>query len=632
MILLVSIVRAQTQPWKISGFNILAQKQDGVAITIDQFSAAGYNLQHIKYRCPKNIQIYPIHRCDNAQLSLKLNNQPYEVMLNTLFDANSRFWELELSSLNQEISLKANAASNAVKVMLQSIELNDFFSGNEGVLKDINGLITANLLANISDLTVQTEDPLSFNQFSYEYSEDVVFFELGGQASFQFDGLQQQLTVEIEISKGEMLFESLYADFSQFPLAIQLTVELNGDFDYDIKAQITNQQSMILDIHIIVDQQFNWLIPETKLDVKDTHHFNQQILNSILGIYGFGNTEMSGGFKARLLTDDGKLTFFQIDFNDYYVLNQKRKIQVDALQGQVFWSFKQPSQDSILNWQALLLAGMPIKAAQADFNLSKDVFKLLGEHVFPVFDGAIKITEFSADKLFADSIGMSLEAKIEPISLKLITEKLAWPEMAGTISGAIPGMVKKDSVIEFLGALQLQVFDGQMRVENLSLERLFGVAPVIAADVTFEGFDLALLTETFGFGQITGKLSGIINDLRITNWKTDRLDAHVFTVKTKGVKQTISQRAIDNISSLGGIKGAISKTFLRFFDDFRYNRIELSCKLHNSVCEIGGLKNQDNQFVIVEGGGIPKINIVGFVRTINWSEFISRLLNANYDN
>ncbi len=143
---------------------------------------------------------------------------------------------------------------------------------------------------------------------------------------------------------------------------------------------------------------------------------------------------------------------------------------------------------------------------------------------------------------------------------------------------------------------------------------------------------MSLLTETFGFGLITGKLSGVINDLRITNWKTDRLDAEVYTVKTKGIKQIISQRAIENISSLGGIKGAISKTFLRFFDDFRYKKIKLSCKLNNSVCEIGGLKNQNNQFVIVEGGGIPKINIVGFVRAINWEEFVSRLLNANYDN
>ena len=86
------------------------------------------------------------------------------------------------------------------------------------------------------------------------------------------------------------------------------------------------------------------------------------------------------------------------------------------------------------------------------------------------------------------------------------------------------------------------------------------------------------------------------------------------------------------LPTVGGIKGAISKTFLRFFDDFRYKKIKLSCKLHNSVCEIGGIKNQDNQFVIVQGGGIPKINIVGYVRSINWEEFVRRLLNANYDN
>jgi hypothetical protein len=49
------------------------------------------------------------------------------------------------------------------------------------------------------------------------------------------------------------------------------------------------------------------------------------------------------------------------------------------------------------------------------------------------------------------------------------------------------------------------------------------------------------------------------------------------------------------------------------------------------VCQIGGIDNQDGRFTIVEGGGLPKINIVGYARQIAWDVFISRLLNASYD-
>jgi len=52
----------------------------------------------------------------------------------------------------------------------------------------------------------------------------------------------------------------------------------------------------------------------------------------------------------------------------------------------------------------------------------------------------------------------------------------------------------------------------------------------------------------------------------------------------------------------------------------------------DAVCVIGGIKDKNGGFVIVQGGGIPEINILGFRRRINWHEFVDRLLNANYAN
>ncbi len=626
-----SLAFSQSTFWKMSGFEMKTQ-EGGVSFKLAELDVAGYQLRNINYSCPQALLIYPQHQCNNALIAMDLNGQNYQVNLDTALNFHDETWQVQLSSLNDQIKVATHALSKDIKISLYNSDVVDFFKNASPALQKLSGQLSGELLANTKTLTLISDSQINFQGFNYEHSDDVVLFGLGGHLDLDLDIISQTLDANIHINSGEMLFNELYVDYSKFPVDVKISASLNENFDYQIETKIVNQQSMSLQTKLFLNQQFEWDVPEVAIKVHDSHHFNQQILNSILGIYGFGSSQMSGGFEVLLQMKQGQFQFAQAKFNDYYALNNKRKIQVDALNGQVIWDFTAESDNSQLDWQTLLFAGMPVKASQVTFNVSKDQFKLLGKHEFPVFDGTIILKELVAESLFSESIDMAMNATVLPISLKLITEKLNWPAMSGTISGDLPGLVKKGSVIEFLGALNMSVFQGKMVVNNLSLERLFGVAPVIAADVAFEQFDLALLTETFGFGQITGKLSGVVNELRITNWKTDRLDAHVYTVKTKGVKQTISQRAIDNISSLGGIKGAISKTFLRFFDDFGYKRIELSCKLHNSVCQIGGLKNQGNQFVIVEGGGIPKINIVGFVRTINWEEFISRLLNANYDN
>ena len=50
----------------------------------------------------------------------------------------------------------------------------------------------------------------------------------------------------------------------------------------------------------------------------------------------------------------------------------------------------------------------------------------------------------------------------------------------------------------------MQLFDGRCDVSALSMERPFGVAPTLSADIALDDLDLLALTEVFGFGSITG--------------------------------------------------------------------------------------------------------------------------------
>lgn len=621
-------------PWHVSGLSVVSS-DSGTQVKLDQFNWGGQAmLKDVAYHCPEAIGLYPVHHCEDGEMAFKYGSSSHRVKLKTRAHWSQNNWSVLLSDVSDIITVALESQSTTATIGLQEMPLSEVMTLanltlGSGPQPEV--LMTGTVLYERVSGQLKTAMPVTFSGLSYEYSDDMVLAELAGQWSADWAIDSGDLSFSVQIDSGEMLFDQLYVDFSSFPISLKGQLILQDGGWYATNVVVENQQSMQLVVDIQVNSDFEWRQPQVALSVFDSHHFNQQITNSVLGIYGFGGSQMSGQFAISVGSDSTPFDHWTLRFDDYYFLNERRKIAAESLTGQVHWQAVGQAIDSALSWQTLLLTGLPIGQSQTQFNFSGDQLKLLGLHVFPVFDGAIELQTLQVQKLFSEFIDMDIEAKVLPISLRLITEKMGWPPMSGSISGNIPGMVKRNSVIEFLGALQLQVFGGDMQVDNLSMERLFGVAPVIAGDVTFSGFDLSVLTETFGFGLITGRLHGAVRDLRVTNWKTDRLDAQVYTVKTKGVKQVISQRAIENISSLGGIKGAISNTFLRFFDDFRYNKIKLSCRLHNSVCLIGGLKNQGNQFVIVEGGGIPKINIVGYVRAINWEEFMSRLLNANYN-
>ncbi len=146
------------------------------------------------------------------------------------------------------------------------------------------------------------------------------------------------------------------------------------------------------------------------------------------------------------------------------------------------------------------------------------------------------------------------------------------------------------------------------------------------ADLNVRKIDLGELTRTYSFGAIEGKMDGDVNGLVLENWKTVRFDA---SLKTSDDKQTkkISQRAVENITALGGAgtAAALQRTFLRFFDEFNYDKIGISCKLRNDICEMGGVASTPGGYIIVKGRGIPAINVNGYTKKVSLSDLIARI-------
>jgi len=229
----------------------------------------------------------------------------------------------------------------------------------------------------------------------------------------------------------------------------------------------------------------------------------------------------------------------------------------------------------------------------------------------------------------AGDAGMRIEfgMTIDRIDFGKVSTALGLPAFAGELSGRIPRARYADDRIDFDGGLTLHLFDGTVQVSALAMERPFGVAPTLSADIALDDIDLQALTGVFDFGSISGRLDGRIGDLRLVDWQASAFDAELHTVRSPGVRQRISQRAVQNISSVGdaSIVGSLQGQLIGLFDDFGYGRIGISCRLENGICEMGGLHSAGDGFTIVEGAGIPRLNVVGFNRRVDWPTLVERL-------
>ena len=104
-------------------------------------------------------------------------------------------------------------------------------------------------------------------------------------------------------------------------------------------------------------------------------------------------------------------------------------------------------------------------------------------------------------------------------------------------------------------------------------------------------------------------------------------NALFYTPENDKSRRRISQKAVDNISNLGGagLSGSLARTFLGMFEEFRYKRIGIGCRLQGGTCEMVGVGETKQGYYLVEGSGLPRIDIIGYNRTADWMRLVEQL-------
>lgn len=622
--------------WSLQNLSVSSQGDKlQLRLTSLKLSDIDEEITDIFYQCKGSLSIYPLHNCSSGTVSFKYNDKSYNLGVRGWINLQTNKWKLVISNMDEKVQFYLDSKNkDKLSIKFQKLQIKTLtkFINQYTNIEEIvaEGLLTANIRVDFEDL-LKIHAVYSMEQLSWE-SKTGEYVLAGTNHQGEIEVIQSSTGVDLkalnQLTKGEGLFKDLYVLFDENPL----TAQLNIDFDQQLQpnsANLTLNSTSAIEFKIVLD---DWYKNDVQIEytINNLSQFYQGFVASYFEILGVNDLSLSGQSQGFLSVKNDKIVTANLAFTGLDLDMPSKKIQMQKVNAQLNWNVSGKRKISTVSWDKLLLAGMPVKQSWLSFSSVGQQLTLQKNTEIPIFDGSILIHELSMKELFKPQINIEFDGQVNPISIALITEKMGWPIMQGSISGKIPAMKKVGSSITFDGSLDLKIFDGQMQINNLSTERLFGIAPVIAADIQFQQLNLQQITSTFDFGEITGLVEGKVDDLRITNWKADRMDGYFHTVKSKGVKQTISQRAIDNISSIGGIQGALSRSFLRFFDYFKYKEIGIGCKLRNSICEMRGIDDSKTNYQLVQGKGMPSINIIGYRRFIDWEIFLDRLLNAGY--
>jgi hypothetical protein len=354
---------------------------------------------------------------------------------------------------------------------------------------------------------------------------------------------------------------------------------------------------------------------------------------SWLATKGYGELAASGSLSGSLQFDASGLQRFAVLARDVGVRDGGGRFAVSGVDGGVAWDFAGEAPASTLGWNAAELFGVPLGSARATLASQRRAITLAQPLAIDVLGGQVKLEQLSMLPRSPRGERYAASFALAGIEMAQLSRVLGWPRFPGNLSGGIPEVVFAGDVIELRGGLDLYVFDGHLGVSGVRLERPFGVAPSLAADVHFENLDLQQLTGAFSFGGMSGRLFGTIDQLRLVDWSPVAFDAWLRT-RCGG---RMSYKAVDDISALGGggLSANLQTLALQWFDTFGYARLGIRCRLRDEVCLMGGIDplppdvgSSAAGYTIVEGAGIPRISIIGHRRRVDWPTLVRRLREA----
>ncbi len=440
------------------------------------------------------------------------------------------------------------------------------------------------------------------------------------------------VTLDGSLCGGELLVGNGYIALPAAPVVVSIAARQQGSSGWEIPRMLWDDGAALrVEGSLGFDPQANPGDADLRVESADIAPLRPRYLSGWLGLFGLSGLQLQGALSAHVQMRGGNLVRADADLRNVSVVDAQQRFRFDGLSGKPVFSAHGPV-NSDLRWSGGELHGLAFGAAEMPLDSADGSIGLREAVTVPMLGGGL---EFEDINLRPPAGGRGLEfdfgLAVEGLDVGQLARAMGWPAFQGRLDGRIPKARYANDRLGFDGTLTAHMFDGTVQVTGLAMERPFGTAPTLSADIAMDDMNLQSLTEVFGFGEITGALDGSIRNLRLVDWSPEGFDADLHTdPKWKG-KRRISQRAVQDLSNVGGAGGgglgnSLQAQALKLFDDFGYRQIGISCRLAEQVCDMDGLGSAGNGFIIVQGSGLPRLTVVGFNRRVDWPTLVERLV------
>lgn len=443
------------------------------------------------------------------------------------------------------------------------------------------------------------------------------------------------LGIDGDVLGGQFLAGNTYVALPPTPVAIRVDAMQRAGQGWDVPTFAWRDgDALSADGSAAFDPAANLRALDLSLRSGDLSPVRERYLSGQLALAGLGDLDMRGRAGLRVQVAEGRLSRADLSLEGVDVQAPGGRFGFEGLYGGL--RFATAGQvDSALGWRGGTLYGLRFGAARLPVCSRDGVLAFQAPVTLPMMGGTLRFEDVAIRPPAGEAgLDMRFALLIDGIDFGQVSQTVGLPAFQGTLSGRIPRAHYANEWMDFDGGLSMRLFDGRVDFSALSLERPFGTAPSLSANIAFEDLDLLRLTEVLDVGSITGRLDGRIVGLRLVDWTPvafdARFDADPAAARAKGAKQRISQRAVQNISSVGDASfvSSLQGRLIGLFDDFGYARLGIGCRLVNEVCRMSGLDgagSENNAFTIVAGAGIPRLDVVGYNRDVAWPTLVERL-------
>jgi hypothetical protein len=202
--------------------------------------------------------------------------------------------------------------------------------------------------------------------------------------------------------------------------------------------------------------------------------------------------------------------------------------------------------------------------------------------------------------------------------------------LTGKIRADFPRLDISPERIAVSGRGEADIFGGQVILRDLEVANPFTPGRSISLNIDLLDLNLKKLTDEVPFGEVTGIVRGEVRNLVITYRQPERFEFRIESVPRKGVPQTFSLKAVDNLTVLSAGEPAsvgTSRFWMRFIRGFRYKKLGIVSTLRNDTFTLNGTIREGGVEYLVKKPAFFGINVINRMpeKLISFKEMTSRL-------